>query len=149
MSDTILRYVPADPFWQPTTEQADKAADLLKVMAPLAETIEANFENDVRFYDPGENWSGVKCPACKADVEEWWGEAMGTAFASEFKNLAAEAPCCGATVNLNELDYAWPAAFGRFALEALNPNMDDTTHEQDQHLAEHLGTPLRKIWVRI
>jgi hypothetical protein len=51
-------------------------------------------------------------------------------------------------VNLNGFDYVWPAGFGRFALEALNPNMDDTTHEQDQQLAERLGAPLRKIWAR-
>lgn len=148
MSETILRYVPADPFWQPTTEQVDKAVNLLRAMAPLAENISGHFEDDVRFYDPGENWSGVKCPNCKADVEDWWGEAMDTAFASEFKNLSAESPCCSTTVSLNTLTYVWPAAFGRFALEALNPNMDDTTQEQDQQLAESLGAPLRKIWAR-
>ncbi|MCM2453984.1 hypothetical protein HGO37_01160 [Rhizobium sp. CG4] len=148
MSETILRYVPLDPNWQPSDEQSGQAVSLLKAMAPLAENVSGHFEDDVRFYDPGENWSGVKCPNCKADVEGWWGEAMDTAFASEFKNLSAEAPCCSTTVNLNGLDYVWPAGFGRFALEALNPTMDDTTHEQDQQLAERLGAPLRKIWAR-
>ncbi|MNT92135.1 hypothetical protein D3C72_2333600 [compost metagenome] len=74
---------------------------------------------------------------------------MDTAFASEFKNLAANAPCCGATVSLNELKYVWPAAFGRFALEAHNPNMDDTTQEQDQQIADTVGAAVRKIWVRV
>lgn len=90
----------------------------------------------------------MQCPNCKADVEDWWGEAMDTAFASKFKNLSAKTSCCGTTVSLNTLTYVWPAAFGRFALEALNPNMDDTTYEQDQQLAESLGAPLRKIWAR-
>ncbi|WP_313612557.1 hypothetical protein [Agrobacterium sp.] len=148
MSETILRYVPLDPNWQPSEEQSGQAVSLLKSMSPLADDVTGHFEDDVRFYDPGENWSGVKCPNCKADVEDWWGEAMETAFASEFKNLSAKISCCGTTVSLNTLTYVWPAAFGRFALEALNPNMDDTTYEQDQQLAESLGAPLRKIWAR-
>jgi len=148
MSDTSLRYVPADPFWQPTPEQAGKATDLLREIAPKAETVEANFEDVVRFYDPGKNWSGVRCPACDAGIEEWWGDTMEKAYETEFTNLFAQAPCCGASVSLDTLNYIWPAAFRRFALEALNPNMDDTTRTQDEELAESIGAPLRKIWVR-
>ncbi|WP_144579127.1 hypothetical protein [Agrobacterium sp. DE0009] len=148
MSDTILRYVPTEPFWQPTPEQAGKAADLLRVMAPKAETIQANFENTVRFFDPGENWSGVRCPTCDAEIEEWWGDAMEKAYETEFKNLSAQTPWCGASVSLNTLKYIWPAGFGRFALEALSPNMDNTTRAQDEELAKSIGAPLGKIWVR-
>ncbi|WP_245497711.1 hypothetical protein [Rhizobium leguminosarum] len=96
---------------------------------PGADEVKSSFEDEVRFYDPGENWSGVECSACGADAEEWWGEAMETASADGFKDLVTVAPCCGATVSLNDLRYVWPAAFGRFALEAHNPGIGDTTWE--------------------
>lgn len=149
MSDNILRYVPADPFWQPSSENASKAVSLLKSIAPEADAVEPNFEDKVRFYDPGQNWSGVECSNCGADAEQWWGDAMDKAFANELEDLNIEAPCCGTTVSLNNLRYIWPAAFGRFALEALNPNIADTTEEQDLQIAGCLGTSLRKIWVRV
>lgn len=149
ISDSILRYVPVDPVWQPTLEAANKAAALLKSISIQYDDVQANFEDKVVFYDPGESWSGVECPACGVDAEEWWSEAMDTAFANDFSNLMVEAPCCGATMSMNDLHYVWPAAFGRFVLEAHNPNMGEPTPEQDQQLAEILGSPLRKIWVRI
>ncbi|MCM5555295.1 hypothetical protein [Pleomorphomonas sp. NRK KF1] len=150
MSDSILRYVPKDPFWQPSSENAEKAVALLRAMAPKAESVEANFEDEVRFYDPGESWSGVACNACGADAWPWWNGAMEASFASGFTELDLVAPCCGAHVSLNELRYGWPAAFGRFALEALNPLlMEDTTEDQDRRIGDCLGKPVRKIWVRL
>ncbi|NZD50784.1 hypothetical protein [Rhizobium leguminosarum] len=97
MSDTILRYVPADPYWQPSPEAATKAVSLLETIAPGADEVKSSFEDEVRFYDPGD--------------------------------INTVAPCCGATVSLNDLRYVWPAAFGRFALEAHNPGIGDTTWE--------------------
>ncbi|MDK4736163.1 hypothetical protein [Rhizobium sp. CNPSo 3490] len=149
MSETFLRYVPADPYWQPSPDVADSAVSLLKAIATSADEVTASFEDEVRFYDPGENWSGVECSACGADAEEWWGDAMDTASADGFKDLNTEAPCCGGTVLLNDLRYICPAAFGRFALEARNPNITDTTEEQDRKMAECVGMPLRKIWGRV
>ncbi|WP_261336937.1 hypothetical protein [Rhizobium leguminosarum] len=108
LSDTILRYVPADPYWQPSPENASKAISLLETIVPGADEVKSSFEDEVRFYDPGENWSGVECSACGADAEEWWGKAMETASADGFKDLNTGAPCCGATVSLNDLRYVWP-----------------------------------------
>ena len=149
MSDHILLYVPADPFWQPSRADAEEAVSLLKSIAPEAVDVEPIFEDTVRFYDPGQNFSGVECSSCGANAEEWWGDAMELAHASGFTNLTVEAPCCGTAVSLNNLRYVWPAAFGRFALQVRNPNMGDTTEEQDRGVADCLGTTLRKIWVRI
>ncbi len=149
MSDSILRYVPVDPFWQPSPDDASRAVFLLKSIAREADDVASNFEDKVRFYDPGENWSGVECNACGADAEKWWGDAMDEAFVNEFKSLGIKTPCCGTTVSLNDLCYVWPAAFGRFALEARNPNIADTTEEQDRQIAECLRTQLRKMWVRL
>lgn len=122
---------------------------MLAAIAPEAEDVQPIFEDKVVFYDSGENWSGVECSACGADAEDWWAEAMDTAFADEFKNLSVKTPCCDAIVSLNDLRYIWPVGFGRFALEAHNPNIGDTSEEQDQRIAESLGNPVRKIWVSI
>ncbi|TAX97297.1 hypothetical protein ELH94_12645 [Rhizobium leguminosarum] len=108
--------------------------------------MKSSFEDGVRFYDPGENWSGAECSSCCADAEECWREAMEAASANEFNDLHTVAPCCGATVSLNDLRYIWPAAFG---LEAHNPGVGDTTEERDRKMAECLGAPLRKIWGQV
>ncbi|MDP9839005.1 hypothetical protein J2T09_003777 [Neorhizobium huautlense] len=149
MSDTILRYVPEDPFWKPTTADAAKAVSLLKSIAPDAETVDAIFEENVVFYHPGEYWSGIKCNACGADAEPWWDGPMNAAFAVKFENLEFTTPCCGAHTSLNDLHYIVPSAFGRFNLEARNPNMGDPTEDHDRDIARCLGAPVRKIWVRL
>lgn len=149
MSDSILRYVPTDPFWQPGPDGVSRAIATLKSIAREADAITPIFEERVTFFNPGENWSGVECSSCGTDAEQWWGDAMDVAYVTEFTNLEVEAPCCGGTVSLNSLRYIWPAAFGRFAIEALNPNIPDTTAEQDLQVASSLGASVRKIWVRV
>lgn len=149
MSDSILRYVPTDPFFTPAADDASAAISVLGSIAPKAEQISHIFEEKVVFYNPGENWSGVRCSSCGADAEPWWDDAMNAAFATDFENLDVVAGCCGAHLSLNNLSYVWPAAFGRFALEVLNPHIPDTTEEQDLQVVRALGTSLRKMWVRL
>jgi hypothetical protein len=149
MSDNWLQFVPRDPRFRPSAESAERAVELLGSFLPFAEDITAEFKEDIEFFHPGGNWQGVRCPACGADAEEWWSEAVDQAASSHFDNLTVVAPCCGAATSLDELDYVWPAAFGQFVLEAMNPNVRDTTPEQDAELAKVLGTPFRKVWLHI
>ncbi len=118
---------------------------MLRAFAPEADEVKAKFLDRTKFFDPGANWSGVECPLCGADAEAWWGEAMGDAYDGQFRDLAVTAPCCGGLTSLNELVYGWPAAFGRFVLEAINPNISDVTPDQERQLAEVLGLELRKV----
>jgi hypothetical protein len=74
---------------------------------------------------------------------------MDIASQSQFNNLMVTAQCCGARVSLNELNYIWPAAFGRFALEAMNPNLRDLTPAQESALSEAVGHRIRKVWVHL
>ena len=74
---------------------------------------------------------------------------MNKASASQFNDLNVSVPCCGQSTSLNDLNYIWPAGFSRFVLEAMNPNVRQTTAEQDQALSETLGLGLRKIWMHI
>jgi hypothetical protein len=149
MSDNWLQFIPADPGFQPCPESAEQARSLLAMYAPMADEVRASFKESIEFFHPGGNWSGVRCPACGADAESWWTEAMKQSSENKFANLFIGAKCCGATVSLNELGYIWPAAFGRFVLEAMNPGIKDLETSQEARLAEVLGHPLRKVWVHL
>jgi hypothetical protein len=148
MSDNWVTFIPSDPDALPSRAAADKAVELLKTFAPDGEVV-AKFAERTEFHDGGGNWSGVNCPKCGADVEDWWGDAIDNASASEFKDLSITTPCCGHSTTLNDLNYVWPAGFSRFVLEAMNPNVEQTTTEQDQALSEALGLKLRKIWMHM
>jgi len=149
MSDDWLIFIPTDPEALPSRAAADKAAELLKTFAPEAHEVVAKSSEGTEFHRGCGNWSGVNCPKCGTDVEDWWKDAMDRASASEFKNLSITTPCCGHSTTLNDLNYLWLAGFSRFVLEALNPNIRQTTAEQDQALSEALGLKLRKIRVHI
>jgi hypothetical protein len=147
MSDNWLMFIPADPDALPSRTGAEKALELLKRFAPGAgDDVRAIFSDKVEFHDCGSNWSGVTCPTCGEDVEEWWVSAIDNAYKSGFTDLRATPPCCGHATSLNDLNYVWPAGFARFVLEAKNPNISQTTAEQDRALSDALGLELRKIW---
>ncbi|MCK6427138.1 MAG: hypothetical protein L6Q75_18920 [Burkholderiaceae bacterium] len=149
MSDNWLRYVPVDPHYQPSPSQAQAAERLLVSFLPMAEEIQSAFTEYPVFVDPGANWSGVNCPSCEADAEDWWGDAMSSAAEDDFKNLGSVAPCCGTHVSLNELSYGWPCAFGRYVLEAMNPNEMSLSQEKTKLLEAALGCAVREIPVHI
>ena len=149
MSDNWLQFVPSNPAFEPSADAANAARTLLMSFAPKAEEVKAEFKPAVHFFHPGENWSGVKCPACGADAEEWWNEAMSAASDNAFADLSVTMPCCEANTSLNDLNYVWPAGFARFVLEAMNPNIQDLTPVQERQLVERVGSGLRKIWVHI
>lgn len=56
---------------------------------------------------------------------------------------------CGHATTLNDLNYVWPAGFSRFVLKAMNPNIRQTTSEQDEALSRALGFALRKVRMHI
>lgn len=149
MSDNWLQYVPTDPSFQPTREAGDRAQEFLAKLLPAAEEVRAEFFEEVTFFHPGANWSGVRCPACASDVEEWWGGAMEAASSSGFRNLECVTPCCGARTSLAKLQYVWPAAFGRFSLEAMNPNVRSLPPDQLGQLQAILGCEVREIALHV
>ena len=149
MSDNVLRFIPTDANWTPSQDNAAAAAELLQGMVASSAEITTSFPDEITFFDPGGNWSGVECPACGADAESWFWEAFDEAASKGFMDLSVTTPCCSKEASLNTLHYKWPAGFGRFALEALNPGIADTTSEQVSDLAQCLGSPLTKIWVHI
>jgi hypothetical protein len=145
VSDNWLHYVPRDPNWQPAREAAESAASRLREIAPQSDEIECQFHDQIEIIHPYSNWSGVHCPACGADLDDWWHDQLTTAYDGKSWTLQATTPCCGATTSLNDLDFDWPTAFGRFVLVAMNPKLIPTP-EQDQAIADRIGSPVRAVW---
>jgi hypothetical protein len=145
LSGHTMRLVPADPEWQPAADAAERALALFAPMVPRADHVGTRFEDDVTFYDAGQNTEIVECPACDANADDWWADAMDRAAEDPFADLSVVTPCCRTKTSLNDLRYVWPAAFGRFALEALNPGIPGLPDEQLEALETALGTPLRVV----
>lgn len=103
----------------------------------------------VRFIDAGENWDGVHCPRCGADAQAWWADAVTDASTSQFQTLRVRTPCCGASVSLNEMRYGWPVAFGRFSIEARNPDACDLSQDQVLQIERVLGHAVRVVVARV
>lgn len=150
MSDTFFRYVPVDRHFQPTQANADAASAYLASV--LQTFVTQTFHDDIIFIDAGENWDGVSCPICGTDLEvEWWSDSMSEAHNSHFALLDVVVPCCGAQTSLDKLRYSFPVAFGRFELEADNPNCYTLTESPEQfaQLEKLLGCDLQEVIARI
>jgi hypothetical protein len=145
LSDSYLRYVPIDPTFRPSTAAANASQELLARLLPDAEDITFELLEDVEFIDAGSNWSGVHCPSCNADIESWWEDAMSTAAEHRFEKLAVCTPCCNTHTSLDKLKYVWPVAFGRFVLEATNPNSKGLSERQLANLAETLQCQVHEV----
>src|SRR3984885_13540583 len=130
MSDNWILRVPNDTRFQPTSENAARARELLASFVPQAHEVKARFEDKVVFFDPGGNWSGVECPTCGRDAESWGSDAVQAASDADFQSLDVITACCGVRVSLNDLRYVWPAGFGRFALEAMSPQVRNVAPDQ-------------------
>ena len=149
MSDTNFYYVPEQPIFVPTKEAADNAVLWLRTKI-LAQSITAQVTDHPEFFHGFGNWDGVFCPACGADAKPWWSDAMSAAFdESRFDSLDVTASCCNATVSLNHMRYGWPAAFGRFSIEAEITTAPNLNLDQLDELGRLIGCTMREIIMRI
>lgn len=149
MSDNWLQYVPRNYMFRPTLEAARLAKELLSLLLPEAEEIESTFEDGIKFFDAGANWSGVICPVCGEDAESWWVDAMENASKLRFTSMQCTALCCKSHVLLNELQYVWPAAFGSYVLEAMNPNSNGLSQTELDKIQKVLGCSMYQIQLHI
>lgn len=145
MSDNWLRYVPVDPYFRPSADAAESTRQLVASLLAEAEDVTAEPFDAVQFIDAGSNWQGVFCSACGADAEAWWADAVSALADAGFSSLMTTAPCCGATVSVNELRYPWAAAFGSFVIDAMNPNAVGLPPEQLWAIGRSLGCEVREI----
>ncbi|MEU6272032.1 zinc ribbon domain-containing protein [Streptomyces populi] len=153
MSDNYLTVIPADPYWRPGEDVAERAADALSRMLPDDDArrgLEAKWHDGVEVVWCGSNLKRISCPHCGAECPlDWWADAVTERYEEGFSTLTAAVPCCGAETSLNELVYDWPMGFARFRIEVLYPNRSWLTDEELAALTDLLGHPLRQILIHI
>ena len=83
MSDEVLRIVPTDPNWQPDDETAVAVTALIRALTLVdgdGGWTDTRFADQPELIDCGENFQGIRCPACGADLGMDWFDSLGHAF---------------------------------------------------------------------
>jgi hypothetical protein len=163
MSDHWIALIPEDPRFVPDPAKRERARDRFAQIAPEADEIKIRVSEKVEFFDCGENFERVRCPACRAEIpvawwqdrmsedsgREGWGDRMDDGRGDGFKLANYATPCCGKECTLHDLVYEWPQGFGHFALDAMNPNIGELEDKYKQEFETILGTQLRVIYQHI
>lgn len=150
MSDNWIALVPEDPRFVPDPAKQLRARDRFAEIAPEADEIEIKLSETVEFFDCGANFERIRCPSCASEIAlPWWQHRMDEDYGEGFNLATYATPCCRASCTLHELVYEWPQGFGRFALDAMNPNLGKLEDKYKRELEEILGTKLRVIYQHI
>ena len=160
MSDNFLRFVPTDPEVLPDPASTAGARDMVAERLSRADAVEVGRFNSVQFIDCGGNFESVRCPSCRADLlpDGVWTRLMDQAWDSGMSRRSFTLACCGARHALEELDYCWPVAFGRFSIDVRNPDVAwfhpdrELGYEERELLSDlssRLGTEVTAIWQHI
>jgi hypothetical protein len=151
MSDHFIVLVPRDPTLVPTDEVQRRVVGMLNRIAPNAESITAEASAQVQFFDCGQNFERISCPHCSSEIGiDWWQDRLNQDIAGVgFRLDSYEAPCCAKSVNLNELNYDWPQAFGKFNWTVRNPNIGEMTATANVELEAVAGFALVPIHQRV
>jgi hypothetical protein len=149
MSDNWITLIPEDPRHVPEAERQRRARDRFAEFVPEAWEIEIKV-SEKEFFDCGENFDRVRCPACGSEISiDWWKDRLDEDCGDGFRLAFYKTPCCGTKCTLHELEYDWPQGFGRFALDAMNPNIGELADENKRELENILGTKLRVIYQHV
>ena len=152
MSDNWIVLTPEEPHFLPDQAKRDRARDRFAAIAPDADEIEVEVSEAVEFFDCGANFERVLCPACRSEIPiPWWQERMDEDYRDGFgfKLALYPTPCCETRCTLHELVYEWPQGFGRFALNAMNPNIGKLEERYKTEFEAILGGKLRVIYQHI
>jgi hypothetical protein len=141
MSDDFIVLVPSDSKFAASPDAQRRVAAILRRLAPSADSIEPEVSEAIRFHDAGSNFESISCPRCAAEISiDWWQDRMDDdAIEDGFRLERYPAPCCGASLTLNELEYDAPQAFGRTSWTVQNANvgeLDETAHQELEAAAE-------------
>ena len=150
MADDWIILIPENPSFVPDAERQLRARQRFGEIAPEADEINLIVSDTVEFFHCGVNFERVLCPSCGAEIPDaWWKERMDDDHDNGFTLSSYSTPCCGRQYTLHELKYEWPQGFGRFALEAMNPNIGRLDEERRQELEDVLATKLRVIYCHL
>jgi hypothetical protein len=146
MSDNYLRLLPTDHSFVPTPDKAERARRLASSLCPSADEVSATLPGKVLFFDCGANLESVSCPICQSDVTNWFFEEIDHKYnESGLLDLESQSPCCSVSLNLNDLEFDWPAGFASAAIEIRNPGRDWLTQGELEQLSATLGHEVRQI----
>ena len=159
MSDNWIYFVPDDPRYVPRKEQIGMAVDEASGLFPRADSVEAELPLGIEFFHAGGNFEGVFCTGCGQEITDWWGDALDLDRTEPgvrpeknaevgFRLAPVLLPCCGKVCTLNDLRYEVSGAFGRFALNVMNPH-EAVPPEAVPILESALGTKLRIVYQHI
>ena len=159
MSDNWVYFVPDDPRYTPDREQVGRAVAQASRFFPRADSVEAEFPPDIEFFHAGGDFEGVFCPDCGEEVTDWWGDRLDLDRTVPgvrpeeraevgFQLAPITLPCCGKVCTLNDLRYEVSGAFGRLALNVMNPH-EAVPPEAVPILESALGTKLRIVYQHI
>jgi hypothetical protein len=163
MSDNWIALIPEDPRFVPDAAKRQRARDRFAEIAPDADELEIKVTEKIEFFDCGANFERVLCASCGAGIPgDWWQDRMDEDSGVDgwqdrmdedsgdgFKLASYATPCCGKKCTLHELVYEWPQGFGRFALDAMNPNIGELEDKYKREFETILGTKLRVIYQHI
>ena len=149
MSDYYISFIPVEPSYVPDSETAQRIRGIA-----IDNCVQRSFETSdiILFADAGENFESISCPLCKADLQEWWGNAMDSAYSDDegFINLIAQTPCCNRSCSLNDLVYCFPQGFYKTKLTIEpTPQQQLNTENICQSLEGISGVQWRTIHTRI
>ncbi len=157
MSDDVLKIIPADSRFIPSSNTHDRAVTLLEEMLPDGEMCEAKSFETLQFIDAGENHEAVICPACGARLAlnsfqendpamDWWFETQDAMQNLPIETIQTTMRCCNAVVPLTSVHFDWPAGFAHFELCIWNPNIDRNLNDSEMAKLEAvLGCKLRQV----
>ena len=147
MSDNWIAIVPEDPDFIPEFESQNTALELFRMIAPESDEIEIKLSEGVQLFDCGTNLERIICPHCNREIPtDWWQDQIDEDHdGNGFLMKRYPTPCCQTAFSLNQLRYEWPQAFGRFAIDAMNPNIERLHEEQREAFERILGTPLKIV----
>jgi len=128
MSDYYIRFIPESI----NTTLGVNSIKLVEKLDWGGNVPKFTFNEQLHFADAGQNFESVECPLCKANLMEWWGSAMGSAYSDVegFINIEVTAPCCSMKVSLHNLEYSFPQGFYKTMIEVM-PRLDSQVAPED------------------
>lgn len=157
MSSFVLSVIPDDPEWQPSPQAADAAMAVLRTLMPerdgaASTDFKITWHEQITLVDAGESLVRVGCPACGAEIPtSWWYDYVEELAVAGQAGVTdpVVTPCCGATVQLPDMEYDWPTGFARFELEVWEPGRDRLTADELDAVGAALGRDVRQVMAHL
>ncbi len=149
MAERFVKLIPCLPTYRVNVKAAEQAAEALRRLV-RAEEITVRQTERPEFVDCGGALTEIRCPKCGAALDlDWWGGVMDRMYReSHFFLLEETMPCCGKTVNFNNLRYVRPCGFSCLEFTLREPE-GEAGKEAADLLSERFGVLFRQVEARV